>query len=92
MGIVYSSFVTMQSAVFQRIAYCITPEHEHHLVAEGNIRQFTVMNLFRAESEWTRHNYCYCIIKSMAFIVISYDSLNAAQINCTQSNYVIFSA
>lgn len=26
----------------QRIAYCITPEHEHHLVAEGNIRQFTV--------------------------------------------------
>ncbi|XP_036390518.1 sodium-dependent noradrenaline transporter-like [Megalops cyprinoides] len=24
----------------ERIAYCITPEHEHHLVAEGNIRQF----------------------------------------------------
>uniref|UniRef100_A0A803TPG0 Transporter n=1 Tax=Anolis carolinensis TaxID=28377 RepID=A0A803TPG0_ANOCA len=24
----------------QRLAYCITPENEHHLVAEGNVRQF----------------------------------------------------
>uniref|UniRef100_A0A3B5A962 Transporter n=1 Tax=Stegastes partitus TaxID=144197 RepID=A0A3B5A962_9TELE len=27
-------------AFLLRIAYCITPEHEHHLVAEGNVRQF----------------------------------------------------
>lgn len=32
--------------VLQRIAYCITPEHEHHLVAEGNIRQFKVSWVF----------------------------------------------
>lgn len=32
---------------FQRIAYCITPEHEHHLVAEGNIRQFKVGPFFK---------------------------------------------
>lgn len=30
----------------QRIAYCITPEHEHHLVAEGNVRQFKVSAAF----------------------------------------------
>ncbi|KAJ7311863.1 hypothetical protein JRQ81_006178 [Phrynocephalus forsythii] len=24
----------------QRLAYCITPENEHHLVQEGNVRQF----------------------------------------------------
>uniref|UniRef100_A0AAQ4Q942 Transporter n=1 Tax=Gasterosteus aculeatus aculeatus TaxID=481459 RepID=A0AAQ4Q942_GASAC len=33
-------------AFLLRIAYCITPEHEHHLVAEGNIRQFTVRTCF----------------------------------------------
>uniref|UniRef100_A0A3Q3JGZ1 Transporter n=1 Tax=Monopterus albus TaxID=43700 RepID=A0A3Q3JGZ1_MONAL len=27
-------------AFLLRIAYCITPEHEHHMVAEGNVRQF----------------------------------------------------
>uniref|UniRef100_A0A671LDE5 Transporter n=1 Tax=Sinocyclocheilus anshuiensis TaxID=1608454 RepID=A0A671LDE5_9TELE len=26
----------------ERIAYAITPEHEHHLVTEGNVRQFKV--------------------------------------------------
>lgn len=36
--------------VLQRIGYCITPEHEHHLVAEGNIRQFTVSPLL----SWSR--------------------------------------
>ncbi|KAG7263176.1 LOW QUALITY PROTEIN: hypothetical protein CRUP_002206 [Coryphaenoides rupestris] len=25
-----------------RIAYCVTPEYEHHLVKEGNVRQFTL--------------------------------------------------
>lgn len=35
----------------QRIGYCITPEHEHHLVAEGNVRQFKVS--FR--SIWMTH-------------------------------------
>uniref|UniRef100_A0AAQ5ZJL6 Transporter n=2 Tax=Amphiprion TaxID=80969 RepID=A0AAQ5ZJL6_AMPOC len=29
-------------AFLLRIAYCITPEHEHHLVAQGNVRQFTL--------------------------------------------------
>ncbi|KAK3509721.1 hypothetical protein QTP70_008462 [Hemibagrus guttatus] len=33
-------FLSLPGTFKQRIAYCITPEHEHHLVAEGNIRQF----------------------------------------------------
>lgn len=32
--------------VLQKIAYCITPEHEHHKVAEGNVRQFKVSATF----------------------------------------------
>ncbi|KAK5873663.1 hypothetical protein PBY51_018685 [Eleginops maclovinus] len=35
-------FLSVPGTFKQRIAYCITPEHEHHLVAEGNIRQFTL--------------------------------------------------
>ncbi|KAK1891047.1 Sodium-dependent noradrenaline transporter [Dissostichus eleginoides] len=35
-------FFSVSGTFKQRIAYCITPEHEHHLVAEGNIRQFTL--------------------------------------------------
>eukprot|EP00063_Salmo_salar_P007940 XP_013982775.1 PREDICTED: sodium-dependent noradrenaline transporter-like [Salmo salar] len=36
-------FLSMPGTFKQRIAYCITPEHEHHLVAEGaTIRQFTL--------------------------------------------------
>ncbi|XP_030650050.1 sodium-dependent noradrenaline transporter [Chanos chanos] len=33
-------FLSVPGSFKQRIAYCITPEHEHHLVAEGNVRQF----------------------------------------------------
>ncbi|KAG7468321.1 hypothetical protein MATL_G00141710 [Megalops atlanticus] len=33
-------FLTVKGTFKERIAYCVTPEHEHHLVAEGNIRQF----------------------------------------------------
>lgn len=32
--------------VSQKIAYCITPEHEQHMVAEGNVRQFKVSVTF----------------------------------------------
>ncbi|XP_077084964.1 sodium-dependent noradrenaline transporter [Siphateles boraxobius] len=33
-------FLSMPGTFKERIAYCITPEHEHHMVAEGNVRQF----------------------------------------------------
>ncbi|KAI4880229.1 hypothetical protein NFI96_002973 [Prochilodus magdalenae] len=33
-------FLTLPGTFKQRLAYCITPEHEHYLVAEGNVRQF----------------------------------------------------
>uniref|UniRef100_A0A672GVK4 Transporter n=1 Tax=Salarias fasciatus TaxID=181472 RepID=A0A672GVK4_SALFA len=33
-------FFSLPGTFKERIAYCITPEHEHHLVAEGNVRQF----------------------------------------------------
>uniref|UniRef100_A0A4W4HBN0 Transporter n=1 Tax=Electrophorus electricus TaxID=8005 RepID=A0A4W4HBN0_ELEEL len=33
-------FLSLPGTFKQRIAYCITPEHEHHLVEEGNVRQF----------------------------------------------------
>ncbi|KAG5839215.1 hypothetical protein ANANG_G00202640 [Anguilla anguilla] len=33
-------FTSAPGTFKEKIAYCITPEHEHHLVAEGNIRQF----------------------------------------------------
>ncbi|KAJ3593193.1 hypothetical protein NHX12_005529 [Muraenolepis orangiensis] len=34
-------FLSMPGTFKERIAYCITPEHEHHLVKEGKVRQFT---------------------------------------------------
>lgn len=33
-------FLTLPGTFKERTAYCITPEYEHHLVKEGNIRQF----------------------------------------------------
>eukprot|EP00079_Xenopus_tropicalis_P035191 XP_017948962.1 PREDICTED: sodium-dependent noradrenaline transporter [Xenopus tropicalis] len=33
-------FLTMRGSLRERLAYCITPENEHHLVAQGDIRQF----------------------------------------------------
>ncbi|KAG2469695.1 SC6A2 protein, partial [Polypterus senegalus] len=33
-------FLCIPGTFKQRLAYCITPEKEHHLVAEGEIRQF----------------------------------------------------
>ncbi|XP_063044243.1 sodium-dependent noradrenaline transporter [Engraulis encrasicolus] len=33
-------FLSVPGSFKERIAYCVTPEHEHHLVAEGNVRQF----------------------------------------------------
>ncbi|MBN3290664.1 SC6A2 protein, partial [Polypterus senegalus] len=35
-------FLCIPGTFKQRLAYCITPEKEHHLVAEGEIRQFKV--------------------------------------------------
>uniref|UniRef100_A0A8C9VR47 Transporter n=1 Tax=Scleropages formosus TaxID=113540 RepID=A0A8C9VR47_SCLFO len=35
-------FFSIPGSFKQRLAYCITPEHEHHLVAEGSVRQFKV--------------------------------------------------
>uniref|UniRef100_A0A8C8A2T1 Transporter n=1 Tax=Oryzias sinensis TaxID=183150 RepID=A0A8C8A2T1_9TELE len=35
-------FLSVRGTFTERIAYCITPEHEHHKVAEGNVRQFKV--------------------------------------------------
>ncbi|XP_073715135.1 sodium-dependent noradrenaline transporter [Misgurnus anguillicaudatus] len=32
--------LSMPGTLKERIAYCITPEHEHHMVTEGNVRQF----------------------------------------------------
>ncbi|XP_041125323.1 sodium-dependent noradrenaline transporter-like [Polyodon spathula] len=33
-------FLVVRGTFKERLAYCITPENEHHLVAEGNVRQF----------------------------------------------------
>uniref|UniRef100_A0A669BAN0 Transporter n=1 Tax=Oreochromis niloticus TaxID=8128 RepID=A0A669BAN0_ORENI len=33
-------FFSLPGTFRERIAYCITPEHEHHMVAEGKVRQF----------------------------------------------------
>ncbi|XP_041848727.1 sodium-dependent noradrenaline transporter [Melanotaenia boesemani] len=33
-------FCILPGTFKERIAYCITPEYEHHMVAEGNVRQF----------------------------------------------------
>uniref|UniRef100_A0AAX7VL97 Transporter n=1 Tax=Astatotilapia calliptera TaxID=8154 RepID=A0AAX7VL97_ASTCA len=33
-------FCSLSGTFRERIAYCITPEHEHHMVAEGKVRQF----------------------------------------------------
>uniref|UniRef100_A0A3P9IE61 Transporter n=1 Tax=Oryzias latipes TaxID=8090 RepID=A0A3P9IE61_ORYLA len=35
-------FFSVRGTFTERIAYCITPECEHHKVAEGNVRQFKV--------------------------------------------------
>ncbi|XP_062404562.1 sodium-dependent noradrenaline transporter [Sardina pilchardus] len=35
-------FLSVPGTFKERIAYCVTPEHEQHLVKEGNIRQFTL--------------------------------------------------
>uniref|UniRef100_A0A7N8XS99 Transporter n=1 Tax=Mastacembelus armatus TaxID=205130 RepID=A0A7N8XS99_9TELE len=37
-------FISIPGTFKERIAYCITPEHEHHLVAEGNVRQFKLQH------------------------------------------------
>ncbi|XP_069824557.1 sodium-dependent noradrenaline transporter isoform X1 [Dendropsophus ebraccatus] len=33
-------FITVKGSFKKRLAYCITPENEYHLVAQGDIRQF----------------------------------------------------
>uniref|UniRef100_A0A671R244 Transporter n=1 Tax=Sinocyclocheilus anshuiensis TaxID=1608454 RepID=A0A671R244_9TELE len=35
-------FLILPGTFKERIVYCITPEHEHHMVTEGNVRQFKV--------------------------------------------------
>ncbi|KAG5270066.1 hypothetical protein AALO_G00188280 [Alosa alosa] len=35
-------FLSVPGSFKERIAYCVTPEHEQHLVKEGNVRQFTL--------------------------------------------------
>ncbi|XP_066494055.1 sodium-dependent noradrenaline transporter [Tiliqua scincoides] len=41
--IVYK-LLKVQGTFKQRIAYCITPENEHHLVTQGNVRQFKLQH------------------------------------------------
>ncbi|KAJ6657152.1 hypothetical protein lerEdw1_002741 [Lerista edwardsae] len=41
--IVYK-LLTIRGTFKQRIAYCITPENEHHLVKQGNVRQFKLQH------------------------------------------------
>lgn len=36
------TLITLLSSPSQRLAYAITPETEHHLVDNGEVRQFTV--------------------------------------------------
>uniref|UniRef100_A0A6Q2XPP0 Transporter n=1 Tax=Esox lucius TaxID=8010 RepID=A0A6Q2XPP0_ESOLU len=68
-------FLSMPGTFKQRIAYCITPEHEHHLVAEGaTIRQFTVRN--REPSVWITKRLLYSDYyneKSMSESINEYD-------------------
>ncbi|KAM4720777.1 sodium-dependent noradrenaline transporter [Rhinophrynus dorsalis] len=37
-------FLTVRGSFKERLAYCITPENEHHLVAQGDIRQFKLQH------------------------------------------------
>uniref|UniRef100_A0A8C9EQG9 Solute carrier family 6 member 2 n=1 Tax=Pavo cristatus TaxID=9049 RepID=A0A8C9EQG9_PAVCR len=39
-------FMNVRGTFKQRLAYCITPENEHQLVAQGNVRQFKVCCLY----------------------------------------------
>uniref|UniRef100_A0A8C9SM69 Transporter n=1 Tax=Scleropages formosus TaxID=113540 RepID=A0A8C9SM69_SCLFO len=41
-GYAIYKFLTVPGTFKERLAYCITPEKEHHLVAEGSVRGFTV--------------------------------------------------
>uniref|UniRef100_A0A672M0Z5 Transporter n=1 Tax=Sinocyclocheilus grahami TaxID=75366 RepID=A0A672M0Z5_SINGR len=40
-------FLILPGTFKERIVYCITPEHEHHMVTEGNVRQFKVRQCIR---------------------------------------------
>uniref|UniRef100_A0A7M4E4S6 Transporter n=1 Tax=Crocodylus porosus TaxID=8502 RepID=A0A7M4E4S6_CROPO len=37
-------FLNVRGTFKERLAYCITPENEHHLVAQGNVRQFKLQH------------------------------------------------
>ncbi|GAB0195635.1 sodium-dependent noradrenaline transporter [Grus japonensis] len=39
-------FMNVRGTFKERLAYCITPENEHQLVAQGNVRQFKVCTPF----------------------------------------------
>uniref|UniRef100_A0A8C3UHU9 Transporter n=1 Tax=Catharus ustulatus TaxID=91951 RepID=A0A8C3UHU9_CATUS len=43
-------FMNVRGTFKERLAYCITPENEHQLVAQGNVRQF--------KRSWLSLNYC----------------------------------
>uniref|UniRef100_F7FW75 Transporter n=1 Tax=Monodelphis domestica TaxID=13616 RepID=F7FW75_MONDO len=37
-------FLSLRGSLRERLAYCITPENEHHLVAQRNVRQFKLQH------------------------------------------------
>uniref|UniRef100_A0A8C1E0S5 Transporter n=1 Tax=Cyprinus carpio carpio TaxID=630221 RepID=A0A8C1E0S5_CYPCA len=47
-------FLTLPGTFKERTAYCITPEHEYHMVMEGNVRQYKVR-------QYKRYNYNYSL-------------------------------
>uniref|UniRef100_A0A8C1WRJ3 Transporter n=1 Tax=Cyprinus carpio TaxID=7962 RepID=A0A8C1WRJ3_CYPCA len=47
-------FLTLPGTFKERTAYCITPEHEYHMVMEGNVRQYKVR-------QCKRYNYNYSL-------------------------------
>ncbi|RMC09107.1 hypothetical protein DUI87_14113 [Hirundo rustica rustica] len=40
-------FMNVRGTFKERLAYCITPENEHQLVAQGNVRQFKANRMFQ---------------------------------------------
>uniref|UniRef100_A0A8C4Y484 Transporter n=1 Tax=Gopherus evgoodei TaxID=1825980 RepID=A0A8C4Y484_9SAUR len=51
-------FLNVRGTFKERLAYCITPENEHHLVAQGNVRQFKISNVcFHIFSVITAHEH-----------------------------------
>ncbi|XP_038610042.1 sodium-dependent noradrenaline transporter [Tachyglossus aculeatus] len=43
-GYAIYKFLSMAGSLRERLAYCLTPENEHHLVAQRNVRQFKLQH------------------------------------------------